>query len=295
MSQRKQQQSMWRSRLSNLSTAISISMVIYVLGIMGFILLKAQTLTDASKEKFRFEVYLKEGVQQGEVLQLKKILDAKDYVIQTEYKDKATALEEFRSAVNADEDFLMVLGKNPLPENIDVYLSAAYTHPDSVKNLKAELVDIPIISDFRYPSDLLYIVHNNVRKISVALLIVGGLLLVVAVALINNTIRLKVYAQRFTIRTMQLIGATRSYVRRPFLRKAFMLGFLSGALAVVALLASLNLLYEYWPEFAHSLINIQEDFVIYLGMIAVAIFITWISTLVAVSRYLRLKTDKLYF
>lgn len=270
-------------------------MVIYVLGVMGFILLKAQTLSDASKEEFRFEVYLKDGVQQGEVLQLKKVLDSKDYVVQTVYKDKEAALKEFRSAVNADEDFLMVLGKNPLPENIDVYLSAAYTHPDSVQVLKQELSEISIISDFRYPSDLLYIVHNNVQKISIALSIVGGLLLMVAIALINNTIRLRVYAQRFTIRTMQLIGATRSYVRRPFLNRALVLGFVSGCLAVVALLASLNLLYEYWPEFAHSLVNIEEDVKIYVGMLTLAIFITWLSTMVAVNRYLRLKTDKLYF
>lgn len=295
MSESASNPSNWRSKVSYLSTAVSIAMVIYVLGLVGFILLKAKTLSDQSKEKFRFEVYLKENVKEIEIMQLKKQIDAEDYVVKTVFKDKDDALEEFKNEINANEDFMMILGKNPLPQNIDVYFDAAYTHPDSVALFQKKLTDNPIISDFRYPSDLLYLVHNNVKRISFALLIVGGLLLFVAIALINNTIRLRVYAQRFLIRTMQLIGASKTYVRRPFLRNAVLLGMISGLLAVIALAGSLHLLYDYWPDVADELINIEQDIKLYVAMVIIGILITWSSTLLAVSRFLRLKTEKLYY
>lgn len=281
--------------MSYVSTAISIAMVIYVLGLMGFLLLKAQTLSDQSKETFRFEIYLREGVKEIEVMQFKKTLDAQDFVKKTVFKDKDEALKEFHSSVNSEEDFLMILGENPLPQNIDVYFNASYTHPDSVKLFQKRIANNPLISDFRYPSDLLYLVHKNVKRISLGLLAIGGLLLTIAIALINNTIRLRVYAQRFLIRTMQLIGASKSYIRKPFLWNGIALGFVSGCIGVISLVGSLHVLYDYLPDVANELINFQQDLQLYVGMIILSVFITWGSTLIAVSRFLRLKTEKLYY
>lgn len=296
MSKSVNKQSNWRSKISYISTAISISMVIYVLGLVGFILLKAKTLSDQSKEKFCFEIYLKDNVKEVEIMQLKKQIDAQESVIKTVFKSKEDALAEFREDLSEDENFMSVLGKNPLPPNIEVYFDAEYTHPDSIQLFQHNFVKGEnIISDFKFPSNLLYAVHANVQKISMFLLIVGGLLLFVAIALINNTIRLRVYAQRFLIRTMQLIGASKSYIRRPFLANAVVLGLLSGLLAVVALAASLHLFYDYWPDVAHELINFQQDIQLYIAMVVLGIVITWSSTLFAVSRFLRLKTEKLYY
>jgi cell division transport system permease protein len=153
----------------------------------------------------------------------------------------------------------------------------------------------PIISDFRYPSDLLFLVHKNVDRISFGLLIICSLLLFVAIGLINNTIRLRVYAQRFLIRTMQLIGASHSFVRRPFLLSSLLLGFVSGCIAVIAMAGSLHLFYSSWPEAAQELIDIQQDLQLYILMIVLGVLITWGSTFLAVSRFLKLKTEKLYY
>ena len=295
MSGKQKSTSNWRSSLSYFSTAVSISMVVYVLGLLGFILLKAKTLTDQTKEQFRFEIYLRDGIKEIEIMQFKKTLDAEEVVIRTVFKDKDAALKEFQESVNAEEDFMFLLGKNPLPQNIDVFFEAAYTHPDSVKKFQAKVADNPLVSDFRYPSDLLYLVHNNVEKISIALIAIGALLFFVAFALINNTIRLRVYAQRFLIRTMQLVGASNSYIRRPFLWRAIGLGFISGILAVVAFAGSLNLMYDYWPEVAKQLIDFKQDVQLYAGMLLISITITWISTVFAVTRFLHLKTEKLYY
>jgi cell division transport system permease protein len=288
-------QSNWRSKMSYVSTAISIAMVIYVLGLMGYLLLKAQTLSDKSKESFRFEIYLREGVKEVEIMQFKKMLDAEDFVKKTVFKDKDEALQEFHRDVNPNENFMMILGENPLPQNIDVYFTANYTHPDSAKLFQKSITSNPLVSDFRFPSDLLYTVHENVKFISLGLLLVGGLLLTIAIALINNTIRLRVYSQRFLIRTMQLIGASKSYIRRPFLWNGVVLGFVSGCIGVISLVGSLHLLYNYWPEVADQLISFQQDIQLYLAMVGLAVIISLGSSLFAVSRFLRLKTEQLYY
>jgi len=152
----------------------------------------------------------------------------------------------------------------------------------------------PIVSDFRYPKDLLYLVHQNLNKITLALLGVSALLLIVAIALINNTIRLRVYNQRFVLRTMQLIGATNSFIRTPFIWNAFLMGLFSGVIAVLGIIGGVNLLYDYWPELT-SLMNPTNDLVLYVAMILSSIIISVISTWFAVARFLRLKTDKLYY
>lgn len=270
-------------------------MVIFVLGLMGYLLLKAQTLTDKSKESFRFEIYLRDGIKEVEIMQFKKTLDAEDFVKKTIFKDKNDALKEFQHEVNSEENFMMILGENPLPQNIDVYFTASYTHPDSAKQFQKSIIENPLVSDFRFPSDLLYTVHENIKFISFCLLGLGGLLLVIATALINNTMRLRVYSQRFLIRTMQLIGASKAYVRRPFLWSGVVLGLISGCMAVMSLVGSLHLLYNYWPDVADELVDTQRDIQLYLGMIGLAVVITWGSSLFAVSRFLTLKTEKLYY
>lgn len=295
MSQKEPKPSNWRSNLSYVSTAISISMVLYVLGLIGFVFLKAKTLTDQSKENFRFEIYIKDEIKEQEIIQFKKQLESKSFVKKTEYKDKEAALKEFREEINPDEDFTQILGENPLPQNIDVYFEAEYTHPDSVKKFSKTIANHPIVSDFRYPTDLLYEVHKNVDKISIALVIVCVLLLFVAVALINNTIRLRVYAQRFLIRTMQLIGASHSFITRPFMWSAIVLGLVSGCFSVIAMSATLHVFYSNFPDAAQELINNVQDYQLYGMMIIAGILITWGSTLFAVRRFLRLKTEKLYY
>ena len=285
----------WRKTTSYISTAISIAMVIYVVGLLGLVLMKGKILGDSFKEKFAFEIYLKEGVKDIQIMQLKKSLDAEDYVKQTVWKDKEKALTEYLNEVDPKENFSMSLGANPLPQNIDVYFKASFNHPDSIQGLKAELQKNIIVDDLRYHRDLLFVVYENINKISFALLIVSGLLLVIAIGLITNTIRLRVYSQRFILKTMQLVGASNWFIKRPFIWHGIILGFFSGILAIFALAGTLKIIYDFWPSFQEELQNIQMDLTLYGVMLVIAICISWFATQVAVGRYLRLKTEKLYY
>lgn len=285
----------WRTTTSYISTAISIAMVIYVVGLLGLVLMKGKVLGDSFKEKFAFEIYLEEGVKDIEIMQLKKELDAEDFVKKTVWKDKEDALKEYLAEVDPKENFTMSLGANPLPQNIDVYFTAEFNHPDSIKGLKAELQQNPIVDDLRYPRDLLLKIYDNINKISVALIVVSGLLLIIAIGLITNTIRLRVYSQRFIIKTMQLVGASNWFIKQPFIWSGMVLGFFSGVLAVFALAGTLKIIYDFWPAFQEELQNVTMDLLLYGAMMIIGVFISWFATQVAVGRFLRLKTEKLYY
>lgn len=285
----------WRTTTSYISTAISIAMVIYVVGLLGMVLMKGKVLGDSFKEKFAFEIYLKEGVKDIEIMQLKKELDAEDFVKKTVWKDKDDALQEYLEEVDPSENFTMSLGANPLPQNIDVYFTAAFNHPDSIAGLKAELQKNAVVDDLRYPKDLLFVVYENINKISVALLVISALLLIIAIGLITNTIRLRVYSQRFIIKTMQLVGASNWFIKKPFIWRGMVLGFFSGVIAVFALAGSLKIIYDFWPAFQDELQNVTMDLMLYGVMLTVGICISWFATQVAVGRFLRLKTEKLYY
>lgn len=285
----------WRTTTSYVSTTISIAMVIYVVGLLGLVLMKGKVLGDSFKEKFAFEIYLKEGVKDIEIMQLKKELDSEDFVKRTVWKDKEDALKEYLAEVDPKENFTMSLGANPLPQNIDVFFTAAFNHPDSIQGLKAQLQQNPIVDDLRYPRDLLFKVYENVDKISIALLIVSGLLLIIAIGLISNTIRLRVYSQRFIIKTMQLVGASNWFIKQPFIWRGIVLGFFSGVIAVFALAGTLKIIYDFWPAFQEELQNVTMDLILYGAMMIVGIFISWFATQAAVGRFLRLKTEKLYY
>ncbi len=295
MSESGDKYSNWRTTSSYISTTISIAMVIYVVGLLGMFLIKGKAVGDSFKEKFAFEIYLKDGAKDIEITQLKKRLGAEDFVRKVVFKDKEDALKEYQSEIDPEEDFTMTLGINPLPQNIDVYFYAQYLHLDSIALLAKELHTDPIVKELHYPKDLMYKVYTNVNNISLGLLAVGGLLLIIAIGLITNTIRLRVYSQRFIIKTMQLVGASNWFIRKPFLASSLVLGFFSGVLAVFALAGTLKIIYDFWPEFQSDLENVQLDLVLYSAMIIIAISITWFATQVAVGKFLRLKTDKLYY
>lgn len=295
MSTAEEKYSNWRTTTSYVSTAISIAMVIYVVGLLGLVLMKGKILGDQFKEKFAFEIYLKEGVKDIDIMHLKKELDAEDFVKKTIWKDKEDALKEYLEEVDPSENFTMSLGANPLPQNIDVFFEARFNHPDSIQQLKERLQANAHVDDFRYPKDLLYKVYDNIEKISVALLIVSGLLLIIAIGLITNTIRLRVYSQRFIIKTMQLVGASNWFIKRPFIWKGMVLGFFSGVLSVFALAGTLKIIYDLYPEFQIELQNVTLDLLLYGVMLTLGVIISWFATQFAVGRFLRLKTEKLYY
>ena len=220
-------------RSSYFTTIISIALVLFVLGIIGLLLLNANRLSIYVKENLGFTILLKVNARSAEVKRLEKVLTTSDFIKSTEYIDKDRAAKELQEELG--EDFVDFLGYNPLLSSIDVKLYADYTSPDSIAKIEMMLLEFPQIKEVYYQKNLVHLVHKNVNRISIVLFIFAFLLLTIAIALINNTIRLSVYSKRFLIRTMQLVGATKGFIRKPFLARGIVHGFMGAAIAIVLL------------------------------------------------------------
>ena len=281
-----------RLRSSYVTSIISISLVLFLLGLLGMLVLNAKRLSDYVKENIGFSVILEENVKEVDVILLQKSLDASEYVKSTKYITKEEAAEELKQELG--EDFIEFLGFNPLLASIEVHLYADYANQDSIDLIEEDLQQYKQIKEVFYQKSLVSLVNENIRKISLIILVFSGLLLLVAITLINSTIRLSVYSKRFIINTMQLVGATRGFIRRPFLYRSAGNGIFAAFLAG-GLLA--GVLYAAQQEF-RDIISFQDIEIVGILFLCVLIFgilINWISTFFAVSKYLRMKVDKLYY
>lgn len=280
-----------RLRSSYITSIVSISLVLFLLGLIGLLLLNTKKISDYVKENLKFTVYLKDNIREVDILRIQKNLDLKHYVKETEYITKEQAAIEFQKELG--EKFIDFLGFNPLIPSIDVRLYAEYANSDSIKIIKKDLRKFPQIDEVYYQESLVHLVNKNLRKISIFILIISGLLFLVAVTLINNTIRLSIYSKRFIIRTMQIVGANNSFIRRPFLYKSALHGSF-GALIAIGMLIGMIYLIQNEME---SIINFQ-DFrllsILFIIVVIIGVAISWISTYFAVNRYLNIKTDYLY-
>ncbi|MDB4335188.1 permease-like cell division protein FtsX [bacterium] len=279
-------------RNSYFTTVISISLVLFLLGVVGLLLLNAQRLSNYVKENIGFTVVLKENVKEVEIKRLQKYLDATSYVKSTDYIGKDRAAEELQKELG--EDFIDFLEYNPLPPSIEVRMFAEYANPDSILKVEAIFTSFAQVQEVKYQKNLIEKVHENVEKISLTLLLFSALLLTIAIALINNTIRLSIYSKRFLINTMQLVGATKGFIRKPFVSISIFHGFLGAFIANVLLSGVIYSAHKELDGFI-GFENIELIGVLYLLVITIGILITLISTFFAVNKYLRLKTDQLYF
>lgn len=279
-------------RSSYATTIISISLVLFVLGIIGFIYLNASRLSVYVKENLGFTVLIKDNAREAEVMRLQKILSASPYVRVAEYVNKDQAAELLKEELG--EDFVDFLGYNPLLASIEVKLAAAWANPDSMARIEAQIMSFPQVKEVYYQKNLLDAIHENVRKITIVLGLFGVLLLLISVALINNTIRLSVYSRRFLIKTMQLVGATRGFIRKPFLVTSILHG-LAGATVAILLLSGLIYMVSSEMEGVVGFANITLIAVLFILVIMLGIAITLVSTFFAVNKYLRLHTDELYY
>ncbi len=280
-----------RIRSSYITSIISISLVLLLLGLVGLLLINGSNIKRQVMESIGFNVILKENVKEADIYQLQKILDAREYILSTEYITKEEAALETEQMLG--EDFISFLGYNPLPPSIRVRLHQPWANPDSVMMIEQDLVKYNSIEEVYYKKSLLYAVYENIRQITLVILGFSVLLTLISVTLINNTIRLSVYSKRFIINTMQLIGATRRIIRRPFLLRGAASGF-TGSLIALALL--FGLIYLLQDEFEGVISFKDYDLlaILALGVIVVGVVINWISTFFAVNKYLNMKTDKLY-
>ena len=281
-----------RLRSSYLTLIVSISLVLFLLGVLGIVIINARGLSDYFKESLSFSIMLDEEAKEADIRMLQKDMDAKPYVKSTEYVSKDEAAAKLKKDLG--EDFVNFLGYNPLSPSIDVYLHAPYTIPDSVSKIEKYVRQYTFVKEVYYQESLLYLINENVRKISLFILVVSVFLFLVALTIINNTIRLSVYSKRFLIRTMQLVGATKSFIRKPFLVKSIFHGLIAGLIAITLLL---GLLYLVEKEF-FLLFTFQDTNLLFLlgaAIILTGIIINVISTFFSVNRYLGISEDKLYY
>jgi len=280
-----------RIRSSAITSIISISLVLLLIGLVGLLLVNGRNIRKQVMESIGFNVILKENIKEADIYQLQKILDAREYILSTEYITKEEAALETEQMLG--EDFIRFLGYNPLPPSIRVRLHQPWTNPDSVMIIEQDLLQYDSIEEVYYKKSLLYAINENIRQISLIILGFSILLTLISVTLINNTIRLSIYSKRFIINTMQLVGATRSFIRRPFLYRGAASGF-TASLISLALLFSLVYILQEEFEGVGSLRDYDVLAILALGVILIGILIIWISTFFAVNKYLNIKTDKLY-
>ncbi len=277
---------------SYLTSTISISMVLFLIGILGLVLLNAERLAKYVRENIGFTLVLNEAVQESEIDGLMKTLSATDFVKSVEYIDKETAAERLK--VELGEDFMGFLGYNPLLSSIDVKLLADYATPEKLVVLEKKFMEYPQVKEVLFQRDMVNIINENVKKIGIILVFFSGLLLFIFSALINNTIRISIYSQRFIINTMLLVGATNRFIRNPFVKRSVIYG-IAGALAANILLFILMFIYA---QELKGIVDV-EDYKIF-GMVFVAdlligVLISWSSTYFAVNKFLRLKFDELFY
>lgn len=274
-----------------ISTIFSIALVLVMLGMLGLILVHAKNLSNYVKENIVLNIIVDEGAKETDVLQFQKDLDANPAIKQTQYVNKELAARNLTKDLG--EDFVNFLGYNPLLSTVDVYLKADYANNKSIEALKAQIGKNPVVKEVIYQSSLIDMVNKNINTISLVILAFAAILMLISIALINNTIRLAIYSQRFLIKSMQLVGATRSFIRRPFVLIAALHGLIAAIIAIIILLGILYYAQREVPEIV-ILRNYTEFGFVLLFLVGVGIFITAISTTFAVSKYLRLKIYDLY-
>ena len=278
---------------SYLMSMVSIALVLFLLGVFALLMMHARKLSDHLKENIGFEVVMNSNVKEDKILQLQKELDAMPAVKSTEYITKEEAIQ--RLSEDLGEDFLQWLGneENPLLPSIDVRFNAEWANNDSIAVIQAQLLKNSDIKEIYYQKPLVGLIDQNVRRIGVVLMIASFVLLIIAITLIRNTIRLIIYSKRFLVRSMQLVGATPAYIRRPFIRSGILQGFFGALLADILLVLMLYGMTQRLPE-----LTFVQDYTIligiFVGIIALGILLGGLSTRIALRKYLHADVDRLY-
>ncbi|WP_461598332.1 cell division protein FtsX [Winogradskyella sp.] len=277
---------------SYISVVISIALVLFLLGCLGLLVINSKKVADHFKEQVVMTIYLNDTAKDVEVNQLKKSLAMAEYSKEATYVSKEEAAELMKAETG--EDFMDFVGYNPLKNSIDVYLKADFVTTEKLSEISESLANKSFIEDIRYDNDLVELMNDNVKKISFWVLIISGLFTLIAVLLINSSIRLAVYSKRFIIKTMQMVGATKSFIRRPFVWKSVQLGIIGAIVALAGMAVVLYYLDLTFPEL-ELLRNTVMITGLFVGIFVLGVIITWISTFIATQRFLNLKTDQLYY
>ena len=277
---------------SYFSVVLSIGLVLFLLGILGLLVLNTKKLADHFKEQITISVFLKDNAKEVEVDQLQKSLAMAEYTKKATYVSKEQAAEQHSEEIG--ENFLDFLGYNPLKNSIDVQLKADYVSTEKIAEIAEEISSRDYIEEVSYDKPLITLLNDNVKKISFWILVTSGIFTFIAVLLINSSIRLSIYSKRFIIKTMQMVGATKTFIRRPFIWTNIKLGILGAVLALIALGFVIYYVNINFPE-----LNLFQEpailIILFASVFLLGVLISLISTFFATQRFLNLRTDDLYY
>jgi cell division transport system permease protein len=276
---------------SYFSVVLSVFLVLFLLGILGLFVINSKNLSDDFKEEIAMTVFFDNDANDTIIKAFDNELQTARFVKSFDYVTKDEAAKQHTDIIG--EDFMNFLGANPLQNSFDIHLKADYIVNDSIAKIEARLRKNEMVSDIVYDKQLVNLVNDNIKKVSFWILIISGFLGLVAVLLINSSMRLSIYSNRFIIKTMQMVGATKSFIRKPFIWRSIKLGMIGAGLAIIALVATL-----YYIDVTYPNLNILEEELmtaaVLIGVLVVGIIITWLSTFFATQRFLNLRTDDLY-
>lgn len=282
-----------RGKPSYFMSVLGVTIVLFFVGIFGWIFLSASNYITALKEDVKVNVYLQKNASQHDIDSLKTYIASKPYTKSVDYIDKEAARKNF--IASGEKDFSDVLGgENPLPSSLEFHLKADYVNKDTLTNIKADLLQRPlVVESVTYPEAVIAKMGPTVRWIMIGLAILVTIFLVSSIILIDNTIRLAMYSNRFLIKTMQMVGATRSFISKPMNVRAVVNGTVSALVAMLLIFGLINLFENFLP-YLKELRDGKKLTLLFVMLLILGIGITWLSTYRSVSKYLRMKLDELY-
>ena len=276
---------------SYFSVVLSIFLVLFLLGILGLFVINSKRLSDNFKEEIAMTVFFKTESSDSTIAAFTSELKTAKFAKSFEYVSKEKAAEKHMKVIG--EDFMQFLGVNPLQNSFDIHLKADYVTNAGLAKIENRLRKNEMVADIVYDKQLVTLVNDNIKNISMWILIISCVFALVSVLLINSSLRLSIYANRFIIKTMQMVGATKSFIRKPFLQRSVILGLIGSAMAILALTGVLIYIQTSFPNLG-IFENKLAIGVVLIGVLVLGIVITWISTYFATQRFLNLRTDDLY-
>ena len=277
---------------SRLTSVISISLVLFLLGLILLIGMLGNKLSVYVKENLSFSIVLKDNQKETEIKKMQKSLDALPFIKSTEYISKEQAAKELEEELGENPETF--LGFNPLQASIEVKLHSEYANPDSLQVIEKKIRNYTSVSELLYRKDMMEIVHNNMKRLGLILLTLAAVLMIISFVLISNTIRLLIYSKRFLIHTMKLVGATSGFIRRPFVKYNIVSGIFASILAILMLTGALYYLQNELKGFI-QILDMQTLLLVYVAVFALGIVLSVIATIFSVNKYLRMGVDKLYY
>jgi cell division transport system permease protein len=280
-----------KRRISYLPSIISIALVLFMLGLFGIILINGKKLSDHIKENFQLTIFFRDDVKEADVKRIHSLIESAEYTRKATYVNKDDAAKDF--AKELGQDFVNFLGFNPLLNSVELFVKSDYATPEKIAEIDSQIRKNPEVTDVVYQKTIIEEINENVKTVGSILVALSIVFLIIAITLINNTIRLNLYARRFLIKSMQMVGATHWFITRPFVIKSFLHGLYGGIIACL-LMAGLLYWLPFWVADLQLLYDTLQFAILFAVVIIAGIIISMVSSMISTNHYLRMKIDDLY-